>query len=90
MSTRMALVAATESSETPWQRARGSEKEVVVRGLGKGEVILLDFEIDRQLQVPVVFESNGRFPFPQCSAFRVRKQTNGGPASETYVEIEVT
>lgn len=89
MSTRQALVAARESCETPWQRARGGEKEVIVRGLGKGEVILLDFTVDRQLQLPVAFEANGRFPFPQCSTFKIRKQANGGPGSETYVEIEV-
>jgi len=89
MSTRQALVAARESCETPWQRARGGEKDIIVRGLGKGEVVFLDHEIQRQLQLPIAFESNGSFPFPSCSMFRLRKQANSNSNSATYVEIEV-
>ena len=84
------MVAAKEPCETAWQRARGNEQGIIVRGLKEGESVLLDYEIDRQLQVPIAFVSNSRFPFPsKCTAFRFRKEVNGGTPSETYVEIEV-
>ena len=88
MMTRQVVVAATDSFETPWMRARGNERDVVVRGLREGESVLLNFSVNRQLQVPIPIESNGRFPFPKCTEFKFRKQVNGGPRGETYVEIE--
>lgn len=89
MTTRQAMVAAKEPCETSWMRARGHERGVVVRGLGAGESVLLDYSVNRQLQVPIAMVVNGRFPFPPCHEFRFRKQVNGGPRSETYVEIEL-
>lgn len=84
------MIAAKESCETAWQRARGNERGITVRGLKEGEYVLLDFEIDRQLQVPIAFKSNGTFPsFPLCKAFRFRKEVEIPDPSETYVEIEV-
>jgi hypothetical protein len=84
------MVAAKEPCETSWQRARGNERGVVIRGLKEGEVVLLDYTLERQLQVPVPMDSNGRFPFPSCTEFRFRKEANHNNLGETYVEIEMS
>lgn len=86
MKPRMALVAVKGNFEGPWQRTSGREGGILVENLGEGEVILLDYSIERQLQLPIAIESNGRFPFPKCDSFRfVKQQANG--KSETFVQV---
>lgn len=96
MTTRQAMIAAKEPTETSWQRARGNEREVTVRGLRAGECVLLEYTVERQLQVPIPMDTNGTFPFPKCSEYKLRKQVLPGNGDsninvyqfgETYVEI---
>lgn len=91
MATRQALVAVLDQFEGPWQRARGHEKGIIIKGLGEGEVVVLECESltssGIQLELPQTFTTNGHFPFIPCFRFRFVK-LNGG-VSETSVEIEL-
>lgn len=82
----MALVAVKGDFEGPWQRASGRENSILVENLGEGEVILFDYSIERQIQLPIAIESNGSFPFPKCDSFRFVKQQSNGK-NETFVQV---
>lgn len=87
MKPRMALVAVSDH-EGPWQRTSGREGFILVENLGQGEVVILEYDIGRQLQLPIAIESDGRFTFPQCDRFRFNKIQATGK-NETFVQVTI-
>lgn len=84
MSTRLALAAVKDSHEGPWQRARGHEAGIQIKGLGMGEVVTLEYDGGS----PITFFQDGNYPFPKpTKRFRFIKQASLFDNKETFVQV---
>lgn len=81
--TRQALVAVVGSHEGPWQCSRGHEDGILIKGLGMGELVILE----RDSGPPITFGLDGQYPFPKSKRFRFIKQASLFGDNETYVEV---
>lgn len=70
--------------EGPWQRSRGHEVGIIVKGLGMGELIILEGVGTH----PVTFLQDGQYPFPKLTTrFRFIKQASLFDNQETFVQV---
>jgi len=89
MPSRLALIGCRAPHEGPWTIAKGNESRIEVFGLGQGESIRLEMEIDGSLKTHDYLQSGLHlWPDPRSSRYRVCKVvSDGSPRTPTTVRI---